>query len=196
MKLTKRAKDRTGEVYGELTVLRALRRNKHSQIVWECKCSCGSVTEVPSGHLGHRTKSCGCLKKGTNKNSRASCHAAGSESPYWKGIGEISGYKLSKIRYAATKRDLIYEVEDDYIWKLFLKQDRKCALSGLPIEFGTKGRELGTASLDRIDSTKGYTPENVQWLHKDINQMKMDLTEQKFVDLCKRVCYISNTKTK
>jgi hypothetical protein len=165
MELTKRAKDRTGEVYGQLTVIRALRRNKHSQIVWECKCSCGCITEVPSGQLGHRTKSCGCLKKGTNKNSRASCHAAGSESPYWKGIGEISGYKLSK-------------------------------LSGLPIEFGTKGRELGTASLDRIDSTKGYTPENVQWLHKDINQMKMDLTEQKFIDLCKKVCYLSNTKTK
>jgi hypothetical protein len=88
------------------------------------------------------------------------------------------------------------QVEDDYIWELFLKQDRKCALSGLPIEFGTKGRELGTASLDRIDSTKGYTPENVQWLHKDINQMKMDLTEQKFIDLCKKVCYLSNTKTK
>jgi len=196
MKLTKRAKDRTGDVYGELTVIRALRRNKHSQIIWECKCSCGGITEVPAGNLGHRTKSCGCLKKNTNKNSTAACHVVGPGSPYWKGIGEISGYKLNKIRYGATERGLIYEVEDDYIWELFLKQERKCALSGLPIKFGTKGRDLGTASLDRIDSTKGYTPKNVQWLHKDINKMKMDLTEQKFIDLCKKVCYLSNTKTK
>jgi hypothetical protein len=44
-----------------------------------------------------------------------------------------------------------------------------------------------TASLDRIDSSKGYFKGNVQWIHKDLNVMKMDLTEEKFIDYCKLV---------
>ena len=44
-----------------------------------------------------------------------------------------------------------------------------------------------TASLDRIDSNKGYTIDNVQWVHKDINKMKMDLEEDVFIDNCKLI---------
>lgn len=44
-----------------------------------------------------------------------------------------------------------------------------------------------TASLDRIDSTKGYTLDNIQWVHKHINVMKMDLDQEYFIKLCKLV---------
>jgi len=187
-KLTKRAKDRTGERYGRLVVKEAIGRNKHSQIIWRCVCDCGCIKDVESSRLGHRTNSCGCLRSDTNKDSTLPSHAKGSKSPYWKGCGEISGYKLNKIKYGAQTRDFCYELEDQFIWDLFLEQDRKCALTGLPIEFGQKGRELGTASLDRIDSSKGYIKDNVQWVHKDVNKMKMDFDTDYFLDLCRRIC--------
>lgn len=44
-----------------------------------------------------------------------------------------------------------------------------------------------TASLDRIDSSKGYKIENIQWVHKDINQMKSALENNKFIELCELV---------
>lgn len=44
-----------------------------------------------------------------------------------------------------------------------------------------------TASLDRIDNTKGYTEDNVQWVHKIINKMKSDLTQEDFIMWCKRI---------
>ena len=50
---------------------------------------------------------------------------------------------------------------------MFLKQNKKCALTGLDIWFGistkekTHGKKEQTASLDRIDSSKGYTKDNV-----------------------------------
>ena len=44
-----------------------------------------------------------------------------------------------------------------------------------------------TASLDRIDNTKGYTQDNVQWVHKDINRIKSDLSQEYFLTLCKTV---------
>lgn len=45
----------------------------------------------------------------------------------------------------------------------------------------------GAASLDRIDSKKDYTIDNVQWVHKDLNYMKQDFTEEEFINYCKLV---------
>ncbi len=44
-----------------------------------------------------------------------------------------------------------------------------------------------TASLDRIDSTKGYTLDNIQWIHKDLNKMKMNFANDYFIKTCKLV---------
>lgn len=44
-----------------------------------------------------------------------------------------------------------------------------------------------SASLDRIDSSKGYEQGNVQWVHKDINNMKQSFSQDKFIDWCKKV---------
>ena len=61
-----------------------------------------------------------------------------------------------------------------------------CALSGEELSFGV-GRMRGTASLDRIDSSKGYVKGNVQWVHKDVNFMKRTLNQQTFVNWCKKI---------
>jgi len=37
-----------------------------------------------------------------------------------------------------------------------------------------------TASLDRINSSKGYTLDNVQWVHKTVNIMKQGLSDEDF----------------
>jgi hypothetical protein len=78
---------------------------------------------------------------------------------------------------------------------LFLKQNRKCSISGESILFSKwlhKKGERPTASLDRIDSTKGYIEGNVQWVHKDINMMKSNHTTKKFFNWCKKVCLHNN----
>lgn len=70
-----------------------------------------------------------------------------------------------------------------------LTQNRKCALSGIPLAFT---RQLTTghmqnASLDRIDSKLPYIETNVQWVHKHINKIKQDLDLQYFIELCTAV---------
>lgn len=44
-----------------------------------------------------------------------------------------------------------------------------------------------TASLDRINSSVGYTPENIQWVHSMINMCKNKYTQDKFIEMCKAV---------
>ena len=51
----------------------------------------------------------------------------------------------------------------------------------------SKNRKIGNISLDRIDSSKGYTKDNVQWLHKDVNNLKMDFDQKEFLEWCKKI---------
>lgn len=191
-KITKRFTNKVGFINGYLQVKELAGRNKHSQAIWKCSCiACGREdVYVASGDL-KRNISCGCARNNTNKLSNHPHHQSSSKSPYWKGYEEISGYKFRKIKDSALVRNLEFNISIQQIWDLFLKQNKCCALSGVPIEFGVKGNELGTASLDRIDSKRGYTVENVQWVHKHVNAMKMDLEEKYFIDLC---CKVANKK--
>ncbi|RLD70194.1 MAG: hypothetical protein DRI98_08575 [Bacteroidetes bacterium] len=43
------------------------------------------------------------------------------------------------------------------------------------------------ASIDRIDSNKGYVSDNVQWTCWAVNRAKGDLTNDDFIKLCRAV---------
>lgn len=58
-------------------------------------------------------------------------------------------------------------------------------MSGVELSLGTNSNRVGrTASLDRIDSSKGYIEGNIQWVHKDINFMKQEMDENSFFCWC------------
>ena len=42
-------------------------------------------------------------------------------------------------------------------------------------------------SIDRIDSNKGYSRDNIQLVYPKINMMKFTYSQDEFIDLCKRV---------
>jgi hypothetical protein len=118
----------------------------------------------------------------------------GVGSKLWKGYGEISGNYWDGLRRGANgskgRSPIDFDITIEYVWELFLLQERKCALSGLDIWFKhttTQGTS-NTASLDRIDSSKGYITGNVQWVHKDVNKMKNSFDQDYFIRLCKKYC--------
>jgi hypothetical protein len=82
------------------------------------------------------------------------------------------------------------------IWELVEKQNFKCALSGSELVFPERFSEVASkcnASLDRIDSLKPYCIDNVQWVLKNVNFMKHKLTQEDFIELCRRISeYNSN----
>lgn len=168
---------------------------------WRCICDCGTERDVPSAALTNgKSASCGCLSKARLFEVK------------WKGVGELGRDRWSAIVRGAQQRNLCVEVSIDDVWELFLKQNRQCALSNLPLtmfEYTTrynqydynkykndgphKGRRInGTASLDRIDSSKGYTLDNIQWIHKDLNTMKMAFDQKYFLEMCVAVAKTAN----
>jgi hypothetical protein len=169
-----------GIKFGELVVNKKAYK-KDYQVFWECSCVCGNTCIIPTYSLtkGY-TKSCGCLKKRCRNNS-----------PLWRGYGEISGRYWNTIKKHAVERGLEFKISIKEAWELFVKQEEKCAISGIEISFPIKsyrnGQGVKTASLDRRDNKKGYIKGNIQWVHKHINIMKRDHTQDYFVELCKAV---------
>lgn len=169
-----------GQKISELTIVANSKQNRRK--AFQCKCSCGNLVVRRNDYLEraireNRVCSCGC------KHPRK---LKGKNSPRWKGCGDISGFYFISLKNSAEKRGIKFNVDIDFIWELFEKQNGKCALSGLPLRFckSNKWDEEQTASLDRIDSNKDYTPENVQWVHKKINLMKNTLSNVEFKELC------------
>ena len=102
-------------------------------------------------------------------------------------FGELSGRYVYGLKFSALKRKITWDLDGWYLMNLFEKQNRQCAISGYDIVFceTTERPNEQTASLDRIDSSKGYLEGNVQWVHKDVNKMKWDLDQDTFIKWCK-----------
>jgi hypothetical protein len=169
--------DVSGQSFGSLTAIE--KYTKKGRAMWLVKCICGNSKSKDWYRLSRFTdSSCRCT------------HKAGKNHALWKGIGDISGNMLSSIRSHARKRGRKFTLSPEYLWELFLKQDKTCALSGLPISFSPVSRCVkgqNTASLDRINSSLDYIEGNVQWVHKDINTIKSDFDEGYFIYLCTNV---------
>jgi hypothetical protein len=103
----------------------------------------------------------------------------------WKGYGDISRTFWRNIEGSGKTRKIPVSITIEDGWNLFLKQKRKCALTG--VDIGFFGCFSNSASLDRIDATKGYSIDNVQWVHKDVNYAKQSLNNNDFIELCRSV---------
>jgi hypothetical protein len=169
-------KDLTGKRFGKLIVLKKDSVNvKRGTADWLCRCDCGTEKVITSGSLrSGATTSCGCFRK----------------EKMYKGYESLSGCLWERVKKGAKKRNLEFKITIKEAWELFEKQKRKCALSGVSIVLVrdlTRDRKKNTASLDRKNSTKGYTKDNIQWVHKRINQMKNKHSDSDFIEWCKKV---------
>jgi hypothetical protein len=113
------------------------------------------------------------------------------------GYQEITGSYWYSVKHAAKVRNLEFNISIEDVWNLFIKQNKLCALSGLPIYFAfyNEDQNTQTTSLDRIDSTKGYVLNNVQWVHKDINRMKHNFNEDYFINMCISIARYKENKS-
>lgn len=119
-----------------------------------------------------------------------------SKKAYHKRKSSIRGtlsIRLQDAKTRANKNDWEIDIDLDYLCGLYVKQNGKCGMSNVFME--TAGQGDQSVSLDRIDSSKGYTKDNVQLTCWRINNAKNDGTATTFQEMCAAVTkkYIEDT---
>ena len=145
----------TGKTYGNLVVIKINGRNEYKQIIWECRCKCGNIIDVPGYRLRYnQTKSCGCLKRkrlithgSTNThiyntwwNMKRRCY--NQNNPYYKNYGG-RGIKVC----------------DEWL-NDFTKFK----------EWSLSNGYTDTLTLDRKDVNGDYEPNNCRWVNNVVQQ--------------------------
>lgn len=101
-------------------------------------------------------------------------------------------YKMQQALKSAKRRAKMHnrycDIDIEYLFYIWQQQNGKCALTGIPMTYKFyEGRVNSNLSIDRIDSTKGYTKDNIQLVCMAANQMKNDLPQEEFLNMCKLV---------
>lgn len=115
---------------------------------------------------------------------------SGKKNSAWRGYKDLSLTYWNQIKNGASSRDLEFDLSIEEIWDMYERQNRKCAISGIDILISPtkkKKKDKQTASLDRIDSSKGYTSDNIQWVHQKVNRMKTNMSDQELIQWCKLI---------
>lgn len=168
--------DLTGQTFGQLYVLNR-HSSLHKKVRWLCQCkACDKVYDIPTDVVKANTKGCSeCAKANT---------ARGKDSEYWQGGEYIPAVFISNVKRSAAKRNIPFNLtiaELDLIWSL---QEGRCAYTNRQLSLDPSS---STASLDRIDSSKGYEATNVQFVHKSVNISKWTMSEEEFLQMIKEI---------
>lgn len=115
-------------------------------------------------------------KKCSNRKTE-NCHRG-----WYRGI-RISWF--NKFKCGAETRGYVWELTMDDVADLYLKQNKKCALTGWDIEFPECGHASKTAcSIDRIDNDMHYSKQNIQLVDSRVNMIKGKWSQDFFIETC------------
>lgn len=167
-----------GDRFGKLVVQSIYRDDKNGRFMASCLCDCGNVKPNASfKNLGRgSTLHCGCTR---------------DYSKYGLDEGvSIRKFLIGSFKRNAKTRKLSFELSDEECLQLF---NGNCYLCGLPPSDicnrkGLKGSgNYLYSSIDRIDSEKGYTIDNVASCCRACNYLKSNRKNQDFLSHIERI---------
>jgi hypothetical protein len=162
------AKDETGSVYGNLSVItRAGTIFGHA--VWLCRCSCGKEVRITGDKLRRKNNvCCGCLRvaRGRKLGRGNTQHGLCRDGVY---THEYALWHAARVR--AKKKGLEFSIKPSDI-----HVPEFCPLRGVLMVRGRYKANPNSPSLDRIDSSKGYTADNIWVISNRANMWKSNFS--------------------
>jgi hypothetical protein len=159
--------DLIGIKFNKLTVIKYIGKVINNSFVWECKCDCGKIIQVPIVRLtsGH-TQSCGCWR--SERNSKVGTEHAWAEilqkNPLRKQRGNC---------YYLVKCKICGELSERKSSRLANKKYKSCGC--------VNKREPGFASAN--DIFYGYS------INSKKRNLPFEITFQEFFVLTQQECY-------
>lgn len=164
-----------GDKYKHWTVIDGPGKNSSGSIIWLCICDCGKNKRwIQANELMNPDRCFECSECAAKRRAEKTVSNNGK-------VGELTLTRFTKLQKSAEKRGIYFELSMDYLWNLFERQQRKCAITGDLIE------SFDNASLDRINSEDGYVEGNVQWVTYQANVSKHTMTMEQLYEFCKKV---------
>ncbi len=151
--------------FAYLTPIKPVARSKAGNLIWQCRCICGTLCEVagtsltrPDGHQG-RQYSCGCKSK-----DHCTTHGKSHSREYVLWVGAKQRAKKLNLPFNIDMEDVV--IPD------------KCPCLGIDIVPGEDGGLCNSPSLDRIYPSLGYVKGNVWVISFQANRIKNDSSPQ------------------
>lgn len=167
-----------GKRFGKLFVIE-LCGSINGRSFWSCVCDCGNYKKVRGSDLvNQKSQSCGCLKNELDKPDRNR---------------QLLETLYSKMKRNAIRRGLEFSLKIGLFENLISQNCFYCDSTPKTIwrdEVNKKiisGSELRYNGLDRVDSDRGYTIDNVVPCCIICNRMKMDSDFYSFLDHIKQI---------
>jgi hypothetical protein len=101
---------------------------------------------------------------------------------------------FTQAKFQSKKVGREFSITFDDVLSMWSAQGGRCAITEMPMEFlpGDGGRRRNKVTMDRIDCSRGYTPDNV-WLVTDwANRAKSDLSHDELLAFANGILRVNN----
>ncbi len=166
-------KNEVGNRYGKLTVIAyagSTGPNGRKNACWLCACDCGLTTVVKGVNLRRgKTTSCGCEKEKFFKKTHGYSDTERLYGVWEQMRSRCNNPNNPRYKNYGAKGLTICEEWDDYA------EFRRWAYSNGYAEPNAESPRGSHLSIDRIDPSKGYSPDNCRWVTSSENTHYMHM---------------------